>query len=254
MDGVHERKAVGGLHDAEHELPGNAAHLLVHAKSTDVILDGALAVDPHGGQIVEHHREVPIHQRPDLSRQLDLDPIGMVHQRVHGPQQMLMGHDLGHGRHGHGLQPAQAAEFAGGVAQPVEHHGAHECLDIEPALAGAQGAPEGTVEAKLRPQRMQREHIPESPGRRMGDLELCRLIAPGRTTEPPDQRVEIAVFHAIDAPEIGDDPVPRFASLVAVGLDHLQIAPPTAFVDAHEPTYRICRESQPCNANDKCGV
>jgi len=101
---------------------------------------------------------------------------------------------------------------------------------------------------------VQREHIPESPGRSVADLKLRRLIATRHTAKTTDQRVEVVVFRAIDAPEIGNDPVPRLSGLVALGLDDLQVTPTTTFVDAHEHTYKICRESQHCNANDKYDV
>ena len=223
---MHERQAVGGLHDAEHELPGDPAALLVHAEGAQVVRDMPFAMDAHGGQVVENDGELVIDQRPDLPSQFHLDPLAMVHQRIHGAQKVLMGDGLGHGGHGDGLQPAQAAELALRLAEAVEHHGTHERLDIELALAGAQGAPEGAVEAEVLPQLVQGEDVSKGPGRRVGDLELCRRVAPGRTTEPPDQGVEMAIFHAVDAPEIGDDPVPRLSGLIAVGLDHLQVAPP----------------------------
>ena len=159
-----------------------------------------------------------------------------------------MGDGFGHDRHGDGLQPAQTAELALGLAEPVEHHGTHERLDIQLALARAQGPTKGAVEAEVLPQLVQGEDVSKGPGRRVGDIELCRRVAPGRTTEPPDQGVEMAIFHAVDAPEIGDDPVPRFSGLVAVGLDHLQVAPPAALVDAQENNYSLQNHKTYSNA------
>ena len=73
----------------------------------------------------------------------------------------------------------------------------------------------------------------------MGDIWLCRLIAPCHTTEPTDQGIEMAVFHGVDAAEIGNDPVSRLSCRVAIGLNDLQVAPLTASIDAHEHDYRI---------------
>ena len=39
VDGVHQREALGGLHHAENELPGDAAHVLVHAEGAQIISD-----------------------------------------------------------------------------------------------------------------------------------------------------------------------------------------------------------------------
>ena len=60
-----------------------------------------------------------------------LDGLGVIHQRIHGAQKVLMGDGLGHGRHRNGVQPAQAAEFARGVAQAVEHHGPDQRLGVD---------------------------------------------------------------------------------------------------------------------------
>ena len=168
------RQTLGGLHHAKDELPGDAADLLVHAEGADVIVDRALSVDTHGGEVVEDDGQVAVDQRSDLFGQFDLDPLDMVHQRVHGAQEMLVGHGVGHGRHRDGLQPAQAAQLAAGVAEAIEHHGPHQGLDVEPALARPQGAPERAVEAQFLPHRMQGKDVAEAP---------CRLVhVPRRMT------------------------------------------------------------------------
>ena len=100
------RQAVGRLHHPEHELPRDAAALLVHAKGAEVVLDRGLAVDAHGCQIVEHHGQIVIDQRPDLAGQGGLHGRAMVHERVHRPQQVLVGHALGHRRHRDRVEPA----------------------------------------------------------------------------------------------------------------------------------------------------
>lgn len=131
------------------ELAGDADCLFVHAIGTDVLLNLALAMDPHGRQVVEDEGEVAIHQRPDLLGQFALHSVDMVHQRIHRPKQMLVGYALRYGRHRHRFQPAQNAQLAVRGAEPVEHHGPHKGLDIDLTLARAQRAPQGTVEAEI---------------------------------------------------------------------------------------------------------
>jgi hypothetical protein len=52
MDGVQERQALRGLHDTEHELPGDAARFLVHAEGPKVVVHFPVAMDAHGSQVV----------------------------------------------------------------------------------------------------------------------------------------------------------------------------------------------------------
>ena len=251
---MHERQAVRGLHDAEDELARDAADVLVHAEGAQIVVDLALAVDAHGGQVVEHRREILIDQRPDLPGQFRLEPVGVIHQCVHGAQEMLVGHALGHGRHGHGLQPARAAQLRVRRAETVEDHRPDEGLDVQLALSGPQSAAEGAIEAEVFPQLVQRENVSIGSCRRMSDPEPGRLVASGGAAEPPDQGVEVTVLHAVDAPEIGDHPVAGLASLVAVGLDDLEIAPPTALVDAHEHNYLISAHQQRYNSPSAINV
>ena len=89
MDGAHARQSLGGLLHAEHDLPGDAAALRVHPAGAEVVLDHALGVDAHAGQVVEHQRQIPVEQGPDLPCQRAVDPLGVVHRRVHGAQGML---------------------------------------------------------------------------------------------------------------------------------------------------------------------
>ncbi len=70
------RQSIGRLHHAEHELPGNPAGFLVHAVAAQVVPDTPLSVDAHGGQVIEHHRQVAIDERPQLLRQRALDNVG----------------------------------------------------------------------------------------------------------------------------------------------------------------------------------
>ncbi|OIQ69090.1 hypothetical protein GALL_493100 [mine drainage metagenome] len=239
MDGVHERQALGGLHHAEDELAGDTTGFLVHAERADILADLTFAVDAHGGQIVEDHREVMVNQRADLRGQFHLDPLGMVHQRIHGAQEVLMRDGLGHGGHRDGLEPAQAAQLACGIAQSVEHHRPDEGLDIELALARPQGAPERAIETEVFPQFMENKDVTEALRRVVGDRQSRRLIAACHLAEAADQGVKMTVFHAVDATKIGDDAAARLAGLVAEGLDNLQISPPATLCDPNEHPYKM---------------
>ena len=121
------------MHHAEDELPGDAATLLVHAEGAQIVGDLRLAVDAHRGQVVEHDREVAINQGAEMARQCGLDGIKVVHQRVHGPQELLMGRGLRQARHRDRLQPAQATQLRLRRTKPVEHHCPDQRLGIEAA-------------------------------------------------------------------------------------------------------------------------
>jgi CTP:molybdopterin cytidylyltransferase MocA len=73
----------------------------------------------------------------------------------------------------------------------------------------------------------------------MCDFQGRRLIATSDAAQATDQSVEVAVFHAIDAPQVRKHPVARLAHLVAVGLDDLQVAPLTALIDPNKHAYKI---------------
>jgi hypothetical protein len=151
MHGMHERQPLGGLYDAEDELAGDSTGLLVHAKGAYVLLDLRFTVDAHGGQVVEDDGQVTVDQGADLFGQLGLHPVYIVHERVHGAQEVVM-FDLGrHLGHGHGVDPAQAAQLAGWIAKAVEDHGPHQsiCFDLAPPRTHC--APEGAAEAEIRP-------------------------------------------------------------------------------------------------------
>ena len=97
-----------------------------------------------------------------------------------------MRYGLRHGGHGDGVQPAQTAQLAGGVAEAIEHHGAHQRLDVELALAGAHGAPQGTVETKLLPEFVQSEDVTEALRGLMGDLARSILQPADSPVQPED--------------------------------------------------------------------
>ena len=82
------------------------------------------------------------------------------------------------------------------------------------------------------PKRMQGEDVTVAARAFPGDLGLRRLVPPGNPAEAPDQGVELALLHSVDAPEVGDDAQPGLSGIVAEGLDDLQIATPAALGDA----------------------
>ena len=46
---------------------------------------GQSEISTNGSQVVEHHGQLTIHERPDLLRQFGLHAIHIVHQRIHSP-------------------------------------------------------------------------------------------------------------------------------------------------------------------------
>ena len=137
MHSMHQRQALGGLHEAKDELARDATGFLVHTVGADVVVNLAFAMDAHGGQVVEDHGQLLIDQGADLLGQFDLHAIDVVHKGVHGAQEVMMLDLGGHLGHGHGVQPAQAAQFTRGVAYAVEDHGPHKGLDMDLSSAGA---------------------------------------------------------------------------------------------------------------------
>jgi hypothetical protein len=79
-----------------------------------------------------------VDKRADLAGQFDLHRLSMIHKRIHGAQQVLMGHTLRHCGHGHRLQPTQAAKLAVRGAEAVENHGADQRLGINLAASRPQ--------------------------------------------------------------------------------------------------------------------
>ena len=131
-------------------------------------------------------------------------------------------------------QPSLLSGAQSRLNTPVEHHGAHESLRIDPALARAQGPAERAVKAEILPKLMQGEDIAKGSRRLVGDPGLGYLLATRRSAEPPDEGIEMAILHPIDAPEIGDDAQPGFAGLIAIGLHDRQVAASAALGGAHK--------------------
>ena len=145
----------------------------------------------------------------------------------------------GHVGHGHGVEPAQAAQLACGIAQAVEDHRPNERLDIQLALARSHGAPKGAVETKVFPQFVQRENISKRFGGCVRDLWCFWFVTPCHAAQASDQRIEMAILHSVDPAKVSNNPMARLTRLVAIRLDELQVAPFTAFADPNKHAYRI---------------
>ncbi|CUH39351.1 hypothetical protein JSE7799_02075 [Jannaschia seosinensis] len=133
VDRMQERQSFCGLDHAEDELPGDAAAFLVHAEGAQIVGNLPLAVNAHSGQVVEHDRKVSIDQGAELAAQRGLDGIKVVHQGVHGAQELLVCRGLRHPGHRDRLQPPQASQLRLRRAKPVEHHRPDQRLGIEAA-------------------------------------------------------------------------------------------------------------------------
>jgi hypothetical protein len=244
MNRVHERQAFGGLYHAQNELARDAAGLLVHAEGTQVILNRPFAMDAHRGQVVEDDGEIPVDQGAYLPRQSLFNRIRMIHQRVHGAQQMLVCDGLRDRRHRHRFQPAQASQLAVRSTKAVEHHGPDQRFGIELASRGAQRFPQGNVEAQVLPQLVQCKDIAVSEGGLVDHIGGGILDAPHGAVQAIDQRIELAAVQPVKPPKVRDHLDAHLASLVAMALDELQIAPAARLRDArvHGPTLRALRQ------------
>ena len=178
-------------------------------------------MDAHRGQIVEDDGQVVVHEGPDLLGQLALDPVGMIDQRVHRTQQVLVCDGLRHCRHGHPFQPPQAPQLGVWLTKAIEDHGAHQRLDIDLPLSRTQGARERLVESEILPQLVEREDIAEATSRVMCELAGGVLKATDRPVEAVDQWIELSGRDPVEPPEVGDDLDANLAFLVAVPLNEL---------------------------------
>jgi len=104
LNGMHERQAIRRLHNAQDKLAGDAAALLVHSERPNVILDRAFTMDAHCGQVIEDNSQITIDQGPYLARQGTLYHLAIVHERIHGAQQVLVRHAIRHCGNGHSFQ------------------------------------------------------------------------------------------------------------------------------------------------------
>ena len=203
VHGVHERQAVGRLHQTEHELAGNARGLLVHAVGPQVVFEQRLAVDAHRGEVVKHHGEFLVNQRTDVFAELLVDRVGVIADRIHGAQQVIVAHRRRHARYRHRVEPAQHAELGVGVTQPVKHHGAHERFGIERSARGAQHPTKNLTESEIAPELV--KGIDVAIGQRAVVLDRMGRVgaAPESAVQAIDEWVEVPGFELIETPVTG---------------------------------------------------
>ena len=188
-------------------------------------------MDAHGGQVVEDDGEGLIDQRPDHRRKLDLHPLAVIHQRVHGAKQMLVGDGFRHGGHGDGLQPAQAAQLAVRIAQAVEDHRADQRLRVDLAPTGAQGARQRPIKTEVLPKLMQGEDVAIGLRAFADDLRCGVSGATKRPIEAVDQRIEFSGREIVKPTEIGDHTMADLAVFAAIPFDELEVASPSGLGD-----------------------
>lgn len=102
---MHHRESLSALDNAEHELPSNTTSLFIDAVSPKVTLEPRLTMNGNGRQTIENNGQLLIQKRPHLLGDERLDFIGMVYERIHRTQQVLVGDSLRHIGDGNGLKP-----------------------------------------------------------------------------------------------------------------------------------------------------
>ena len=119
---VVKRQSVSCLHHSEHDL---ARHhpLFGHAELAHVIGLLGKPFSADGRHVIEHHRQVLVHQGAKQPGQDLVHRALLIDQRIHGAQQVLVFNGIAlHARQTHGLEPAQRAQFRIRIAQAVEDH------------------------------------------------------------------------------------------------------------------------------------
>ena len=241
---VVDRQAIGRLHHAQQELSCDHA-FLAQAVLAHVVRLFAQARGADGGQVVEHHRQRLVDERAQQVRHVPVDLVLVVHQRIHGAQQMLVV-ELGglHPGHAHRLCPAQHPELGVGITQPVEHHHADGLLDG----GGVAGAPEHAgqrIEADLAPELVERPHVTQGQGGleahlRHGGIALGQTAHPEQRLQQPIELTAVLV----DAAEGHDVALARLAVFVAKRLDELGVAVALGAGDLDEHGRSVVRGSR----------
>ncbi len=227
-DPMRQRQSLGRLHHAEHEL---ATHppVLGQAELAQVAGQLGLALHADGGHVVEHHRQILVDQRAQQPGQRRLDAVLVFDQRIHRPQQVLMRHLLGRkARQRHRLQPAQHAELGRRVAQAVEHHQAHQRLDVD-AAARATKNPAQLAKSQFVPQLGQRPYVAQGAaglephvGHGRHRAGLRRRVA-AKSLQAADHALKLAAS-LVGAPQGGHRAFLHPPALIPVGLHELDVA------------------------------
>jgi len=236
---VVDRQAIGRLHHAQQELPGNDT-FLGHAELAHVIALLAQPLDPDGRQVIEHHRQLLVDERAQQLRHAIVHAGLVIHQRVHAAQQVLVGDrpgiDIGHR---HCLQPAQRTELGIGITKPVEHHHADGLFHRGGVARTAEHRVQ-PIKAQLVPELVQHPDIAQ--GQRGLELHLGRRGQRGRATlhaqQALQQRIDLAA-DLIGAAQGGQGALPRAALLIAEGLDQLGVAASTGPRELDEHGLRV---------------
>ncbi len=209
-------QAFGGLHDAEHDLPADAA-VLGQAELANLAGHLTLALHADRRHVVEHDRQVLIDQRPQHRRQGALHRLTALGQRVHGAQQPLV-RDRGavDSRHPGAFEPAQDAELGRGIAQPVEDHHPEQSLGIEGAVSVAQHPAKRLVPAQLVPQRVQHPRVAHRQRRGKAHRGRLRLLAVDDAVQTANQGIGPAGADLLQATQRGDDALAGDPAIIAV--------------------------------------
>lgn len=138
----------------------------------------------------------------------------------------------GHVGHSHGVQPPQAAQLAGGIAQAIEDHGPHKRLGLAPSRSHS--APKCATKAQVVPQLMQGEDVAVGFGAFDLDGKSRILGAPEGAVEAADERGKLCGAEIFEPPKVGNYAMPDLSLLVAIALHELKVlAPPDLVILAY---------------------
>jgi len=249
-DLVVDGQPVGGLHDAEHELAGDHA-FFGHAELAHIV---GLLGEPLGadrGQIVEDHRELNIDQWAQQRGEALID-LGLVrHQCVHAAKQLLVREPVGLDRgDAHGLQPAQDPELGLGVTESIEDHHAQRLLDGR-GVAGAAKDGRQAMKAELAPELVEGPDVAECEGGLEAYLGrgVVARAAPFGAQQGVEECVDLAVG-VVGAAKGGEGALARFAGVVAIGLDELDVGAGAGAGELDEHAETLARVEINANTSD----
>ena len=144
------------------------------------------------------------------------------------------------GRQRHRLQPAQHAELASWITQPIEDHEAQASQHIDFSLGAAPNAGQ-FVKAQRPPELRERPYITGVPAffeaqtvksRRSWRQATCAL-------KGCDQGVNVTT--GLQSAQGTDGALARLAIFIAIGLDQLRVAPGTGLSDFDEHSPHVKR-------------
>ena len=239
---VRDGQALGGLHQREHELPLDQTRLAT-PEGTHIAVLHRLPSGLHRGQVVEHHRQVLVDERAHQAGQPLAQGLAVLVDHVHGAQQVLVrGQAVGKAEIGgqrHGVEPAQHAQLAARIAQPVQHHGAQAGQHIELDPGPPPGAGQ-VIKAQGAPQTAQRPDVARAAAvdeaqvveRVDGWSRSGGSLLALRTLQRGNQGVHITA--GLKAPERADGALARLALLIAERLDQLRVAARTGLGDLYK--------------------